>query len=252
MFKFFTPTAKEQELIDLLKQSRQDFRFEQDKVKMKLLVEIRSQEKLPKPSSLNNFGWALTRGLAFMVLVVFAGTGVTFAYASNALPGDKFYSINYWGDKTLLSLPLPSETKLWVHTKMANKRLQEIHTIHNDVSISPKIKADALRHTNEVLKQTIQETSAALKILNEAGQTDKTEKIKNFSVDLKQEMNSILEKNELEDLKDTTEDADLKNQINLELEKIRGSGQKMKEEWETKKSEQEDIRGINLTREEND
>jgi preprotein translocase subunit SecD len=239
MLKFLDPTPEEQKLIDQLKASRQDFRFEQEKIKFKLLQSIRNQpEEIKSRNGLGHYVWFFARGLVFATLIIFVSTGATFAYASKLLPGDKLYPLNIWGDKTLLSLPLPAKTKVFISTQMTAKRLGEIQQIHANPSISSSVKAAAVKHSHEILTQIIEDTHNIVRNFEASKKPSQAQEINSMmNQGITEQLTPALEQ-DVQELENQIENTQLKNELESEFQEMKSRRSNVQELFPSQKNNQ--------------
>jgi hypothetical protein len=125
----FFNSNKSNDLIKLLRASRQDFNFDQKRVKLRIEEHLSSgpspvKKSLPFVSiSFPRFGvFNCAVGLATILLLA---TG-TLAAASSARPGDKLFGLNKFREQLLLTLPFSPETRAQLQANIVVERLKAL------------------------------------------------------------------------------------------------------------------------------
>ncbi len=122
--KFFS--KKPDNLEKLLKSSQQDFRFDQEKVKNRLMYSL---ESAPIKAPAKTFATMRVIRYAAVCAVLLISISTTFAFASSAQPGDKLFALNKWGEKIILSLPLSVGQRAKIETKIVGNRLKALEAV---------------------------------------------------------------------------------------------------------------------------
>jgi hypothetical protein len=207
-------SKKDKELIKLLKHSGSDFDFDPDKVKYRLLASIKSADQ--KAFRHFRITHALQYSAAFACLVIMIST--TFAFASNAKPGDKLFALNKFGEQVILNLPLGVEQKAKVREYIVTSRLEALDEVQEAK------KLETVKESDESLSTAVEIIAANMKRLEDSGKPEQAEKLEQV---LDKLQSKALEKEaKLQELEDKTEDETTKTQIRNHRKKIEDSRKK--------------------------
>ncbi len=175
---FYDKTDKK--VIKALADSRQDFKFDQQNVKARLMMALKDRttpgtEKYRTP--IHHFFPRYVAGLVTSVILV--GTTAGLAYASNkAKPGERLYKVQTFQNNLVLSLPLPDTQKAQYRTDIVAQRLTELEQIQpagsqNSQQIQAEIRAsqqsivDAVSNVAIIQSQSRQNDSKILAIVKQ-------------------------------------------------------------------------------------
>jgi hypothetical protein len=163
------------DLIKLLKQSKQNFQFDQGQVKNRLLYTL--GDAPIKTTKLRFFSFRLVKySVSLAVLLVFLSA--TFAFASNAKPGEKLFALNKFGEKVMLSLPLSVQQKAQLQARIVTKRLEALTALKNkpDPNLETQ-KLETVKESDESIQQAIDTISTNKEKFEGMGQTQTAEKL---------------------------------------------------------------------------
>ncbi len=163
MFNLFG-SKKNEKAINLLQKAQADFAFDQTSVKRRLLISIEEHqlstaEKLVRERTHKTFLRRHRLATAStLLLLVIVGTGATLAQADISNPGDRFHTLDQWGEKFLLILPLSEKMKTEMQVNIADERTRELDYLLEAQTINPAVTAKAVRQSQETLEQAIEAT----------------------------------------------------------------------------------------------
>lgn len=112
-------------LVKLLKQSKQEFRFDQQQIKIRLMQSLASREPAVQFQTLNLKHFSFNPYAVAVTAVILCVTA-TFAFAQNAQPGDKLFGLQKFQEQAILSLPLNATTKAKIRANIVAKRLRSL------------------------------------------------------------------------------------------------------------------------------
>jgi hypothetical protein len=128
----FFRSKKDKQIEQLLSESRQNFEFDSQNIKARLMMAVESQhfskEELRNFTFKPNFWPRYAFSLTLAVMLMVGTTGFAFA-ANNATPGDVLFPIQKIQNQIVLSLPLPETKKEEIRTEIVTKRLKELDAI---------------------------------------------------------------------------------------------------------------------------
>jgi hypothetical protein len=172
---FFNHDMTEEKMKNLLKAAQQDFRFDQDTVKNRLMPVLDRIEILPYRRTLLT-AKSLAYSMSGAVFVVFVSG--TFAFASTSKPGDKLFVVNKWRENIILHLPLSVDQKTRFETGIVNNRLRALQTVNVQMpQAQENKKLDTIKESDESLHNAIELVSANKHSLEAEGQTEQAEKM---------------------------------------------------------------------------
>jgi hypothetical protein len=213
------------EIIELIKEAQQDFKFDQENVKAKLMMAVTKLKiSVHEKPRLTFSRYALGLGSA---LVIFLAT-TALAMASNASkPGEFLFPVQKFENKAILSLPLPATKKAEISTRIVAKRLKELDEIDpTKVKDSAQLGAEV-----KAAQESIQRAAKYLPAKPSSDQSSKkTQKIDNI-ID---QLNDLTTKHQekLESIKQHVSDEKIKAEIDQSVANIKLS----KEKWLQAKS----------------
>ena len=221
---WFKLSKQDEELIQLLKKSGSDFRFDPSSVKYRLLHSITQAD--PKPIPHFKIGRVARYSVGFASLVVLIST--TFAFASAARPGDKLFGLNKFGENVILSLPLSVEQKAKVQEYIVTNRLEALDKV-NARAETEKADAEAknlktIRESDESLMSAVDAITKNKQQLESSGKTQAAENLEKVL----DQLQSKVQKREatIREIEERTQDSETKAAIHRHLKKIEDSRQK--------------------------
>ncbi len=162
-------------MIKLLKDSEQDFRFDEQRVKDRLLYSLR--ETPIKAPARTFFTFRFMKYSALVAgLVIFLSA--TFVLALNANPGDRLFGLNKFGENVILSLPLSMEQKAQVQAGIVTRRLEALQEIEAQPA-GPGLETkqlETIKESDESIQNAIDTVTANKVKLENSGQTASAEK----------------------------------------------------------------------------
>ncbi|MEJ0021595.1 MAG: hypothetical protein WDN47_03345 [Candidatus Doudnabacteria bacterium] len=172
---FFNSKSKKK-MIKLLKDSEQDFRFDEQRVKDRLLYSLR--ETPIKAPARTFFTFRFMKYSALVAgLVIFLSA--TFVLALNANPGDRLFGLNKFGENVILSLPLSMEQKAQVQAGIVTRRLEALQEIEAQPA-GPGLETkqlETIKESDESIQNAIDTVTANKVKLENSGQTASAEKL---------------------------------------------------------------------------
>ena len=208
---------QEEKLKMLLKQNQQDFRFDEQSVRLKLLQAINRT----KPAESQTRFFHMTRTIKFAsataVIVIFIST--TFAFAANSKPGDKLFALNKFGEKFLLKLPLSAEQKATIQTNFVTKRLEDLEAVQ--IASSTHKQLETVKESDESLKEAVEAVSTNRNKLETEGRTESVKKLNRVL----NQLNDLAARHEkqIEALETSTTEESVKQVFDLHLNQIKDS-----------------------------
>ncbi|MBI4049641.1 MAG: hypothetical protein HY395_02380 [Candidatus Doudnabacteria bacterium] len=172
--------AKNDKLINLLRQSKQSFRFDQNQIRFNLLNSLASTPKTEVRHPLN---YQLAVALASVIL--FATLGTTFVFADAAKPGDKLYRLDQLEEQLLLKIPFNAETKAKIRAKIVAERAVELSEIKK-LPDRDQIKAEAVLRSKQSLDQAIEHINYNHDRLKSQGKTEAADRLEKVLTELEQ------------------------------------------------------------------
>ena len=213
----------EPEIKRLLRKSKQDFRFDQEAVKGKLMASISRQaptkpmaetfEPVHAQETIKPHYWPQYAASVIAALVLLATTtGLAFA-SSKAKPGDKLYQIQKAQNRIVLSLPLTAEKKAQIRTDIAAQRIEDLQ----GASVGLIQNANLELEIDET-QQSIDEAVASVPSARTQNSTKKDQAI----ADLVKKLSELSTKHEqrLLSIQKNVKDPQLKEKINQSLLEI--------------------------------
>jgi hypothetical protein len=164
-------SKKPDNLTKQLSQSAQNFSFDQEKVKNRLMYSL-NDAPIKAPAKIFFRTRILKYSSVLAAFVIFVSA--TFAFASSSEPGDKLFPLNKIGEKVILSLPLSAQQKASIQTGIVNKRLKSLETVK--VRTEDK-QLETVKESDESLQNAIEAVSANKKRLEASGHTQGAEKL---------------------------------------------------------------------------
>lgn len=224
--KFFG--SKRIDLPQELKNSKQNFRFDQDRVKARLMyfVDVRHLNKDDaKRLTFKPAVWPKYAFSASLALVLLASTS-GLAFASNrATPGDILFAVQKAQNNIILSLPLPESKKDEIRTDIVAKRISEFNKIENVATVNPsKIQASI-----DESQKSFDEAFSHLPQAQSSNVEPKSSSDEGIDDDLITKLEDLSAQHEarLESLKSQVNDEKIKDQINQSLDSLKSSREKL-------------------------
>src|SRR3989344_8745919 len=159
------------DLTKMLKQSQQDFRFDQEKVKARLDYSLRA---VPIWAPSHRFFTIRIVRYSVVTASMLIFVSATFVFASNAKPGEKLFALNKFGEQVLLSLPLTMDQKAQLHTHIVTNRLNALSQIQTADVTS---QLERVKESDESIHAAIQAISTNKEKLQTRGQTTSAQKL---------------------------------------------------------------------------
>ena len=225
---FFRPDNQDEKLTELLRQSKQDFRFDKDAVKFSLLNQIAAA-----PRTERSLGRKLVPhyATAFVILLVFALSGSTLAYANNSKPGDRLFFLDVAAEKSLMALPLPSTSKAKIQAGIVAERVDELVKIENDAKPRNKAQIKAVVESQSSLSQAVESIVKQQEKLETEGKDKNADELDEVLIRLevlaeKQEENAEKIRSKVSEIREKEE---LESRL-MEIKKARKKAQDAKKE----------------------
>ncbi|MBX4186967.1 MAG: hypothetical protein KW802_01755 [Candidatus Doudnabacteria bacterium] len=210
---WFKLSPKDKALANLLKRSAGDFNFDETSAKFRLLASINRLDQKPAPSfHITRVMWYST---AFAALVITAST--TFAFASNALPGDKLFALNKFGEKVILTLPLPVEQKAKVQEYIVTNRLEALDKVDTE-------DLETVKESDESLMTAVDAITQNKTRLESMGKTKQAETLEKVLDQLQTKVEN--KENTIKEIEKRAKDEPTREKIREHLKKIEDSKQK--------------------------
>lgn len=178
---------KNEEIKHLLQSTKQDFRFDQENLKARLMMSVNAghlskdeaKQLVYKPNL-----WPKYSVVAVLALIIVSGTtGLTFA-SSKSQPGSALYKVQKFQNQAILSLPLPETKKEEIRTDIAAKRVAELESFSLEDEIDEVSLEAGLEESYESIDVALVKISAQLEKTSEpsAKVTALMEKLDNVSI----------------------------------------------------------------------
>lgn len=209
------------ETTKLLKASRQDFRFHQDLVKLRVLSSLRSEIFIPAKNGV----WRFTfMHYGAVIAVVVLCVSVTFVKAAQSQPGETLFPLNKLGEKIILGLPLSAQQKAQFETNIVSKRLKSLQQIKaqqdglTDSQWQNK-QLETIKESDESLRSAVETVSATQAKFQTLGQTNDADNLNQILGQL-DSLAQAHEENILE-IENETPEGTIKQAVNMHLNQIR-------------------------------
>ncbi len=206
---------QEEKIKLLLRESRQDFRYDHESTRLKLLQNL---NHYPQPAS-HTHVWIMAKYALVAACFVFLFSA-TLAFTSNAKPGEKLFTLNKWGEQMILRLPLPEEQKMNIENNIVTKRLEALDIVEKENKILETVK-----ESDETLNAAVEKI-----IINKAkiavGDDEKTEKLDEALERL--DAQAALREQKIKDLEDRVIDQEAKAKIRIHRENFQKTRAKMR------------------------
>ncbi|MEO8065482.1 MAG: hypothetical protein ABI643_01335 [Candidatus Doudnabacteria bacterium] len=216
-----------QDLIEQLAKSRQDFQFDRFGIKNKLLMSLENSPE--EPVAHKFFTIRLIKYSAtFAGLLIFLSTALSFA--STAKPGDKLFPLNKLEEKMILNLPLSAEQKADLQVRIVSKRLEALKAVENttnNVRLQAK-QLETVKESDASIKQAVDSVSANKNALKGPGKTATEQKLDQVL----NQIDDLAQKHEqrIQSLEDSASDKNIKQSLNQHLNEIKNSRHKAQNE----------------------
>lgn len=176
--KFF-PSQPNNDLKKRLAASRQEFKFDQEAIKSRLLYSLNDAPMKAPDKTLVSFRALKYSTVLASVLILISGT---FALASQAQPGDRLFALNKWSEKLVLALPLSMDQKAAMETRIVNKRLQALEAVklNSPATISPQTETrqlETIKESDEAVQNALESVASNKKLLETQGQTANAQRL---------------------------------------------------------------------------
>jgi hypothetical protein len=225
--KFFNRQSNKK-LEQLLKQSQQNFQFDEEKVKNRLMYSL-NDAPIKAPIKTVSFNLRIIK-YSSMVAGLAIFISATFVFASNAKPGDKLFPVNKLGEKVILSLPLTVEQKAAIQTRMVSNRLEALTEVKTESS-----ELETVKESDETLKRAVDAVSANKQRLLKSGNTQAAARLDNTLVKLEDLAQQHEQK--VETLEQTSQNPETRKLIKAHLLEIRNSHERVRMEIKSQKSD---------------
>jgi hypothetical protein len=222
--KLFNLDKNNEKTIELLKKSQQDFRFDQDQVRARLMIQINSSpQSLTEPESKPRLTWSYAS--AFAIVIVFVLSSGTLAYANNSNPGDKLFFLDKLTERAVLALPMPAANKARIQTNIVAERLEEINKIEPEDDNSQKSLRAVSESETDISEAVANITATKEKLLNKGNRkaADKLDEVLNKLEGLAEKHESKAERAKLKSKDDST-----KKELELKIIEIKKAREKAK------------------------
>jgi hypothetical protein len=221
------------ELTKLLKTSQQDFGFNQELVKMRVTSQLQSENQDMK-QPLQHHHWMRS---SIVTAVVILSLSITAVSAAQSQPGDKLFSLNKWGEKFVLSLPLSIEHKAQVQTSIVTKRLQALKKVQTQPDdLNRKLKT--VNESDESLRNAVEMVTAnkaKFRAMGQMAQANRLTPALNQLNDLAQE-----HEDQIQAIQASMPEGHVRQTMNLRLTEVRGFHQQARIELEFKDNDSPD------------
>lgn len=207
-------------LSELLKKSKVDFSYDENKVKNRLMYSL-NDAPMRAPSH-NFLRIRIVRySASFAALLIFFST--TFAFASNSQPGDKLFTLNKFGENVVLNLPLSVEQNAKMQEHIVAKRLGYLQSLESSETTegdndSDDIKLETIRESEESLQTAIETIATNKQRLQAAGKTVAAAQL-DLALNRLDQLASAHEAR-IHDIEDSSEDEHTKQKIERHLHQI--------------------------------
>ena len=218
--------------LNQLKNSDENFRFDQTSAKTRLLADLHSAPYLGRaPFRQSHSRQYLVGGLSVVVLV-----SGTFTYAQSANPGDVLFPINKFGEQIILSLPFSPQTNAQIHTNLVTKRFNALdEVIDNDQDDSletQQLQLVTIQESDETFNQAIEAVSNNRQRLLDSGQTQGVDQMSQTLNDL--EVLAQKHEQQIVDLEAKVGDPQIKDLMEVHRQSIYNSRSRVKTELHQK------------------
>jgi hypothetical protein len=212
-------------VIELLQRMKVDFKFDQKGIKTRLLSNIEEQLMSSTADKIKNYNnkpfyarhkWAV--GFSTIILLVIFGSGVTLAQADVAKPGDKLYGLDQWHEKMLLKIPLPASQKAKMYANIIDERNQELDYLLK-VKNHNRVKAEAVKTSQQSLNQAIEQVRSAGERLDERGKSRQADRVQEVLIRL--EGLAAEQEQRVESLKEIEDNQEIKSLLDEDLIEIK-------------------------------
>lgn len=218
---WFKSSKPNNDLIHLLKQSSSDFGFDPARVKYRLLTSISQADQ--KPAHQFRFGRVVRYSASFVAVVVMIST--TFAFASNAKPGEKLFALNKFGENVVLSLPLSVEQKAKVQEYIVTNRLDALDKVNTRTESTKlgfeEVDLETIRESDESLMSAVDAITTNKKQLEASGKTEAAGKLEKVLDQLQSKAQT--HEAAIKAIEERTKNADTKAAIRQHLQKMENS-----------------------------
>jgi hypothetical protein len=217
MFGF---NSKNKKLENLLRESRQDFGFDSENIKARVMMAVNVRH-LSKDDvrrlTFNPSTWPrYVFGASLALILAITTTGFAFA-ANESKPGEVLFPIQKLQNQIVLSLPLSAAKKAEFSTNIVAKRLQELDEIQNNSNTkSSKVSAEVKEAQESI-------ATAASFVPEQVSDNDNVEEIAKKLDGL-----SIQHQQTLQNLSIKTEDTELKAEIEKSVRDITATQSKLR------------------------
>lgn len=194
--KFYNQ-EKNNKVIQLLKKSKQDFDFNAESSKIRLMQSLQYSSPPAEETTIRH--WPIWHyAIATACLLIFASA--TFTLASTARPGDKLFGLNKFREQVILKLPLNVETKAHFQTEIVSKRLEALDLVQPKVNV----RLERVKESEESLNAAIEAVSTNKHNLEALGKTQAAARLS----EVLNELEALASKNEkrIESLGQDTDD----------------------------------------------
>lgn len=209
------------EITKLLKASRQDFRFRQDLVKLRILSSLHSGVFMPA-----KFGvWRLIfMHYGAVIAVVVLCVSVTFVKAAQSQPGETLFPLSKLGEKIVLGLPLSAQQKAQFQTSIVSKRLrslEQIKTQQDGLTDSQwqNKQLETIKESDESLRSAVETISATQAKFQTSGRTNDADNLSQI-LDQLDSLAQAHEENVLK-IENETPEGNIKQAVDMHLNQIR-------------------------------
>lgn len=165
-------SKSDQELIQLLKNSQQDFKFDPNEIKSRLTLSLTTSRMEPVKQKKLTFTF-IRYSASVLAGIVLLLSG-SFAFAANAQPGDTLFPINKFWEQAWLSLPWSASQKADLQTGIVAKRLKALQGVNAPDSQTRNKQLIIIQESDESIKNAVEAISANRQTSINQGQTDIT------------------------------------------------------------------------------
>lgn len=211
----FFKDEKRDKLISMLKQSKPDFKFDPNSGKVQLMQSL-TRSQIVEPE-MKMHSWHIMRySLATACLLIFVSG--TFAFASNAKPGDKLFPMNKLGEQMILKLPLTDEVRANFQARIVSKRLEAL------TQVKPEAKLETIKESDESLNQAVEAITTNRQNLRTKGNKQAEARLNNVL----NQLESLAQKQQerIEVLQSETDDTQVRLMIDQHLLRVKQAKQK--------------------------
>jgi hypothetical protein len=218
--------SKNKKIEELLRQSRQDFGFDSDNIKARLMMAVNARHFSfddAKRLTFNPSTWPkYAFGATLALVLVLSTSGLAFA-STKSKPGEILFPVQKLQNQIVLSLPLSSNTKAQISTNIVAKRLKELEEIQKN----PDSKPSQVSAEVKEIQASIQKAASYVPEVSDSTpeKQDNGSKISKKKADIEKTTNrleSLSAKHQatLKSLSAKTTDDKLKIQIDKSVENI--------------------------------